>query len=398
MFARWAPAVAKLEVVEPFSSAPRSVGTAFFVDGYGDGMLISNYHVVRDVIFDAEARLRLHVAGRGVTEDVEVLGLDAAHDIAVLRTSMASTARLPLRLGTPPAMGSRLFSLGHPGDLATSVIEGTYNGRVGHSVSPRYHFTGSVNPGMSGGPTITADGGVVGVNVSTAGNQMSFIIPSILADAMLVETGLVYGDAAGDLGARLGRRLEIFQRNFFSAFIGRTLPAIPLGRAMVPVGPEDSFDCGAEPYESEDGRYRQVTYRCTTFDRIAWPDGAVTAFISMEHIYLESNALNRFQFSRLYSDVFALATTWELPENDETGDWKCRRGNVSASSATMVRASFCARAHHKMSGLYDAFIRTALLGGEGGVGVVGTFRVNGATFDHAVQLFRRVMEGYAWND
>ncbi|MFW6085275.1 MAG: hypothetical protein ACODAA_08680, partial [Gemmatimonadota bacterium] len=62
------------------------------------------------------------------------------------------------------------------------------------------------------------------------------------------------------------------------------------------------------------------------------------------------------------------------------------------------RVAFCARAHEKLVGLYDAFIRTALLGGDFAAGVVGTFRMNGVTFDNAMRLAQQVVEGYAWSE
>ncbi|MDX1579444.1 MAG: serine protease, partial [Gemmatimonadota bacterium] len=254
VFERHVPAVVKLEVVEPLSQAPRAVGTAFFVEGYGEGKLLTNYHVVSPVIFDEDKRLRLVLHDGRTTEDVTILSLDAAHDIAVLRTSTPAPRRLSLQLGAPPPPGTRLFSLGHPADLATSVVDGIYNGRVGHSVSPRYHFTGSVNPGMSGGPTMTSEGEVVGINVSTAGNQLSFVIPAVLADALLIEADAYETGTPDELGHRLARRLEIFQRNFFGAFLGGELPEMPLGRATVPIAPPEAFDCGAEPFRGEEQR------------------------------------------------------------------------------------------------------------------------------------------------
>src|SRR5262249_38351944 len=51
----------------------------------------------------------------------------------------------------------------------------------------RIHFTGALNPGMSGGPTVTADDLVVGVNVSTqrGGQLVSFLVPARFAAALL---------------------------------------------------------------------------------------------------------------------------------------------------------------------------------------------------------------------
>ena len=60
------------------------------------------------------------------------------------------------------AHGARLYSIGNPHDLGISIVEGTHNGLLRHTLYPRIHFTGPINPGMSGGPTITPEGAVVG--------------------------------------------------------------------------------------------------------------------------------------------------------------------------------------------------------------------------------------------
>ena len=67
--------------------------------------------------------------------------------------------------------------MGNPLDLGMTILPGTYNGIAGGSFYDRIHFSGSINPGMSGGPVINRNGQVVGINVATAGNQVSFLVP-----------------------------------------------------------------------------------------------------------------------------------------------------------------------------------------------------------------------------
>src|SRR5262249_59386101 len=83
--------------------------------------------------------------------------------------------------------GERLYSMGNPLDLGFTIVEGTYNGLVDRSYNERIHFSGAINPGMSGGPTVTADGHAVGINVSKqlGGELVSFLVPARFAATLL---------------------------------------------------------------------------------------------------------------------------------------------------------------------------------------------------------------------
>ena len=48
--------------------------------------------------------------------------------------------------------GERIYAMGNPLDLGFTIVEGTYNGLVDKSYDERIHFSGAINPGMSGGP------------------------------------------------------------------------------------------------------------------------------------------------------------------------------------------------------------------------------------------------------
>ena len=55
-----------------------------------------------------------------------------------------------------------------------------YLGVVERSFYPSIFFSGSLNPGMSGGPTLDEQGRVMGINVATRldGQQVSFLVPA----------------------------------------------------------------------------------------------------------------------------------------------------------------------------------------------------------------------------
>ena len=64
------------------------------------------------------------------------------------------------RRGAWVAQGERIYSLGNPLDVGFAVIEGTFNGLVDRSFYPTIFFAGSLNPGVSGGPTMDQEGRV----------------------------------------------------------------------------------------------------------------------------------------------------------------------------------------------------------------------------------------------
>ena len=75
--------------------------------------------------------------------------------------------------------GQYLYSLGNPLDLGFAISEGAYNGILSRSFYDQLMFTGPINAGMSGGPSVTVDGRVAGVNVSKRldGELVSFLVP-----------------------------------------------------------------------------------------------------------------------------------------------------------------------------------------------------------------------------
>ena len=116
--------------------------------------------------------------------DLSLLDIDVVNDLALLRSRDLDLAPLEVR-SEAPAQGETIYSLGNPHDIGFTVIPGTYNGLEAGSYYEHIHFSGSVNAGMSGGPVIDRRGGVVGVNVSSAGNQLSFLVPAQALSALI---------------------------------------------------------------------------------------------------------------------------------------------------------------------------------------------------------------------
>ncbi len=213
IFKQFSANVIKIEVVETGSAAKASVGTGFFANELGH--IITNYHVVSKLIHSPD-RYRIEVTDQsGQTDQATVLGVDVVYDLAVLRGSRPAKGFLRLE-SKPVEQGTRLYSLGHPRDLGLTIVEGTYNGLLKHTLYPKVHFTGSLNPGMSGGPTLTHAGSVVGVNVATEGEQISFLVPAERAVALLQRTAKGGSPPTGGFLAEVGRQIDANQKRYLA--------------------------------------------------------------------------------------------------------------------------------------------------------------------------------------
>ena len=103
------------------------------------------------------------------------MDFDIVSDLAVLERSDASDEFFNLSESTP-TKDEISYALGNPGDWGIVMVPGPKNGLVEHSYEDRWLFSGSLNPGMCGDPSLNSQGDVIGVNVATAGSQLSFLV------------------------------------------------------------------------------------------------------------------------------------------------------------------------------------------------------------------------------
>ena len=135
--------------------------------------LITNYHAVTEVVFAPDE----HELGV-VTHDqqriaAQVIAVDVRHDLALLQLQTPLRAPVLALREQWPAKGEAGYSMGKPGHYQHSIVSGTFNGVIDETTTPQLVFSGAINPGMSGGPTLDTQGRVVGINVaSSTENQL----------------------------------------------------------------------------------------------------------------------------------------------------------------------------------------------------------------------------------
>jgi serine protease Do len=391
IFKQFSDRVVKIEVVETGSAAKASVGSGFYASA--TGLIVTNYHVVSKIIHTPE-RYRIDVIDRsGQPSQATVLGVDVVYDLAVLRTGRRPNGYLAFET-KPVDQGTRLYSLGHPRDLGLSIVEGTYNGLLKHTLYPKVHFTGSLNPGMSGGPALMQDGAVVGVNVATEGEQISYLVPAERVVALLEKTANTQDAPAKSFLAEVGRQIHANQARYLAGMFSQATPSVTLGPYSLPTRPADFFRCWADALRRKELPYVAVTHDCSTDDYIFVSSEQSSGIVRFYHQMLSTEKLNPLQFYRLYSNQFQAGNTAVFGNEEEVTPFRCQTRNVRTQTGKL-KAVLCARQYVKLPGLYDAAFRVATIGARN-VGLVTTLSLSGASFDNVQLLTRRYMENIKW--
>ncbi|HEU4760721.1 MAG TPA: serine protease, partial [Gemmatimonadales bacterium] len=258
VFRQFGSRVVKIEISENGSAAKASLGSGFYVSAEGD--VITNYHVMSQVVHDPDRYDARIITAAGDTLGVTLLAIDVVHDLALVRSSAPPAAWFTLH-EVSLEQGDRLFSLGHPKDLGLSIVEGTYNGLLRHTLYPKIHFTGSLNPGMSGGPTLSASGDVAGINVSTEGNQVSFLVPASEALALFERSRKPGFAPVDDFLAEAGRQILAYQDEYLDLVFRKPIPTVRIGRFTLPTEPASFFKCWADADRSPDQPYETVSHQ-----------------------------------------------------------------------------------------------------------------------------------------
>ena len=274
-----------------------SVGSGFLI-GTGD-LVVSNYHVVSQFALDPDTYVGEWVDTSGQRGNVELLAVDVLHDLAVLRVSRHGTGffKMPAQLA-PLTQGQYLYSMGNPLDLGFAISEGSYNGIVTRSFYDQLMFTGPINSGMSGGPSVTANGDVAGVNVSKRldGELVSFLVPARYAQQLLDKVAQ-QGKPPKDFKPVVTAQLLAHQEVMVARLLDTPLNLKAMGPYRVPVRESDQMRCWGRSNVKSDKPYTIDNTSCAMESAIFISGALQTGQVSMRHEFLRSSELGALRFS-----------------------------------------------------------------------------------------------------
>src|SRR5437868_4739027 len=212
------PRILQVRTLLQAAGRQTTIGSGFLVAA--DGLAITNYHVVSQFALDPKTYRLEYLAPDGARGPLQLLAFDVPHDLAVVKVDKAGLPFFdfdPRALGARLPKGERIYAMGNPLDLGFTIVEGTYNGLVDKSYDERIHFSGAINPGMSGGPVAGQDGRVVGVNVAKRldGEQVGFLVPVRYAAALIERARKGPALAVDKAREEVGRQLDAWQASFY---------------------------------------------------------------------------------------------------------------------------------------------------------------------------------------
>jgi S1-C subfamily serine protease len=159
-------------------------GSGFVYNFTGQMVVITNYHVVQDVLNITVTFID------GNSYEATVLGSDPYSDLAVLSTNASQAEYKPLEIVSSSTLevGDAVIAVGGPYGLAGSMTSGIVSalGRTitdetsSYPIANVIQMSAPINPGNSGGPLLNYQGQVVGITTAIVSDSqgVGFAIPA----------------------------------------------------------------------------------------------------------------------------------------------------------------------------------------------------------------------------
>jgi len=381
--------VFQVRVVDIASGDKTTIGSGFRVDSAG--LVATNFHVVSLLIHEP-AKYRIELLGQdGLTRPATVLAIDVLHDLAILRGQQADGPAFGLTSGTP-GQGERIYSMGNPEDLGMTIIEGNYNGLIAASRFERLLFSGSLNPGMSGGPAFDRHGAVVGVTVAKGGEQLGFLVPAAHLQALLRRANETA--VPGDLKAEIARALLEDSNTFFDQRLQETWHRGRFGELSLPRDLSPSLKCWGQNTETKESDYSRFHQQCQSQEYLFLTEDFYTGDFSYSYEWLNAGRLNPFQFYTAVTHRYTHTSLENVDDAEQVTNFRCTTDFVRIDG-TAWKASICLRRYLEYPGLNDASLVLVSLHSNRDAAII-RMAAAGIHRERALALFQKLMRAIEW--
>jgi len=383
--------VFQVRVLNRETGKKSSIGSGFIV---GDGrQLATNYHVISQVILEPELFYISYISNDGREGELSLDALDVAHDLALLGSKQPLGD--PIQMSPLPPRGAPIFAMGNPLDLGLSIAVGTNGGILNQTDDSRILFSGSLNAGMSGGPTFNELGEAIGINVATARNDISFIVPSRFLTELIEKSNIeIYADSV-DLKAEVARQIIAYENRYIEQLLAGDWQGLNLRQFQLPGVISPTVRCWDNSAKlNAVARYKRYQIRCANQNHVYLDaDNQFVGRLIYEYYWLESNELNPIQFYNLYESLNKDQIDTK-PGRETASNFNCETWFIEVSTQEM-KSNLCRREYLKYPGMSDVLF-TAALTGHADRGFFVTLIMTGVDFDSTLPLIQKFLEETEW--
>ena len=384
--------VFQIRVLNRETGKKSSIGSGFII---GDGRQVAtNYHVISRVILEPDLFYITYLAKNGQQGELKLIALDIAHDLALL-ASEKDLGEATKTSYLPPS-GAVIYAMGNPLDLGLNIAVGTNGGILNQTDDSRILFSGSLNPGMSGGPTFNERGEVIGINVATARNDISFIVPSRYLNDLLERSKSDAFESNQELKLEVTKQLLAYEKGYIEQVLENDWSSIELRNLSLPGVISPTIRCWDNSAKlNAAALYKRFQIRCAN-KNLVYLDNAnkFVGNLIYEYFWLESDQMNSLRFHKLYEKLNKDQIDSRLTE-DVVSNFSCNTWFVDVSGKEF-KTNLCRREYVEYAGLSDVLF-TAALTGQKNQGFFITFIMTGVDFKSTLPLLKRFMERVSWN-
>ena len=380
----------QVRVINRKTGHKRTIGSGFVVDHAG--VLATNYHVISAYANDPETYVLDYLSTSGDTGPLELLDVDVLHDLAVLQAQEPLGQALQTSL--VPEKGAVLYALGNPLDLGFSIVSGTNNGILTNSEDNNILFSGNLNSGMSGGPALNEAGKVVGVNVATAGNDVSFLVSVQYLNILLERLRLRNFKPASDLRSEIVQQLHDNSVEMMKRLASNDWDTVEIGGFEVPARLGKSVSCWDGSSEAEErGLVNVVAANCSNELDIYLDEKLSVGGIQYQYTWFDTESMIPPRFYRMYESQNGSGME-STGDKDNVTRYQCRTNFVDVSGQDF-KMTVCRRDYRRYVGLSDVLV-TGVMVSQKKRGLMFDMALLGTDFDGAIKLIRRMLETFKW--
>ncbi len=382
----------QIRVIDIQTGSRSSSGSGFIAGN--PQTLATNYHVISSAISEPEKYKLIAVSHDSRELDLSIAAIDIVNDLALLHSGTP--------LGEPitfsnqkPAKGAIVYAMGNPMDLGSTLVQGTYNGLAETTFYKRLHFSGSINPGMSGGPAFNQQGELIGINVSSAGDQLSFLVPVEKLSVLLTQP-TSNADSA-DFMAQSQAQLKTSQQYLIEEINAKNWPTDQLGEAQIIGELPGLVKCWGHTTDRDPKKslVQQFNKGCSLQDNIYINSYTTTGSLHYQFMWIDGDTLSE---RKLFHFLQSNKMNWS-PDNradrDDISTLKCDESLIDTGNATeTTKAFYCARRYLDFPDLYDVLY--VQIRKRGHKALVSHFTLAGVTPESANQFKLGFIRNVTW--